>query len=285
MLALAAVWAFTHSSASDPRAAAVTRALTLAGALAARGHGVDLLVCRPHGALEDQVPRDVEVVALEQRSAWAARGLALKSDPGHLGAILGVVVLSPRSSPTLGYLGPLAAALGARRPYALYAATTHMNVEAILALDVDVVVPVPDMSALGQVTDDLTGTAAAEVHRSSIWPHVEERVVDLIRAHRSTIVFANSRRLAERLTARLNEIHSERLGVSDLRESAELLGSPAQAIAQSGASLGAASVLAKAHHGSVSREQRALVEDELKTGRLPARPQIFRGENEIIART
>ena len=141
-------------------------------------------------------------------------------------------------------------------------------------IDVDVVVPVPDMAALGQVTDDLTGKAAGEVNRSSIWPHVEERVVDLIESHRSTIVFANSRRLAERLTARLNEIHAERSGAAGeeraLREEAERLGSPAQAIAQSGASLGAASVLAKAHHGSVSREQRALVEDELKTGRLPA---------------
>ena len=46
--------------------------------------------------------------------------------------------------------------------------------------------------------------------RASIWPHVEERVVDLIEQHRSTIVFANSRRLAERLTARLNEIAAER---------------------------------------------------------------------------
>ena len=137
-------------------------------------------------------------------------------------------------------------------------------------IDVDVVVPVPDMSAMGQVTDDLTGKAAGEVNRSSIWPHVEERVVDLIESHRSTIVFANSRRLAERLTARLNEIHLERQGAGLLREKAERRGSPAQAIAQSGASRGAASMLAKAHHGSVSREQRALVEDELKTGRLPA---------------
>jgi len=139
-------------------------------------------------------------------------------------------------------------------------------------IDVDVVVPVPDMAAMGQATDDLTGKAAGEVNRSSIWPHVEERVVDLIESHRSTIVFANSRRLAERLTARLNEIHSERhsTDLAGLRESAEALGSPAQAIAASGASLGAPPVLAKAHHGSVSREQRALVEDELKTGRLPA---------------
>ena len=74
-------------------------------------------------------------------------------------------------------------------------------------ITVDVVVPVPDMSALGEPTGDLTGAAAGEQQRSSIWPHVEESIVDLIEAHHSTIVFANSRRLAERLTARLNEVY------------------------------------------------------------------------------
>ncbi len=142
-------------------------------------------------------------------------------------------------------------------------------------IDVDVVVPVPDMSALGATTGDLTGKAAGEVARTSIWPHVEERVVDLITSHRSTIVFVNSRRLAERLTARLNEIHAERLGAVDLsavdlRGEAERDGPAAQVMAQSGTALGASPVLAKAHHGSVSREQRALIEDELKTGQLPA---------------
>ncbi|MET0965769.1 MAG: DEAD/DEAH box helicase, partial [Nakamurella sp.] len=137
-------------------------------------------------------------------------------------------------------------------------------------IDVDVVVPVPDMSALGAATDDLTGKAAGEVARTSIWPHVEERVVDLIESHRSTIVFANSRRLAERLTARLNEIHAERLSELELRAQAELAGPAAQVMAQSGTAVGAPPVLAKAHHGSVSREQRALIEDELKTGLLPA---------------
>ncbi len=137
-------------------------------------------------------------------------------------------------------------------------------------IDVDVVVPVPDMSALGAMTDDLTGKAAGEVNRTSIWPHVEERVVDLIEAHHSTIVFANSRRLAERLTARLNEIHAERVDARDLRAEAEEAGPAAQVMAQSGTAAGAPAVLAKAHHGSVSREQRALIEDELKTGILPA---------------
>ncbi len=50
--------------------------------------------------------------------------------------------------------------------------------------------------------------------RRSIWPHVEERVLDLIQAHRSTIVFANSRRLAERLCGRLNELATERAFVA-----------------------------------------------------------------------
>jgi len=133
-------------------------------------------------------------------------------------------------------------------------------------IDVDVVVPVEDMAALGTPTDDLTGAAAGDVRLTSIWPHVEERVVDLISSHRSTIVFANSRRLAERLTARINEIHADRIG-----EPIDEQGPPpAQLMAQSGRSLGAATVLAKAHHGSVSAEQRAIIENELKTGRLPA---------------
>jgi glycosyltransferase involved in cell wall biosynthesis len=107
--------------------------LTLAGALAARGHAVELLVCRPRGALQDQVAPEVKVVALDRSSVWSARMLALRSDPARFGAILGGIVLAPRPSSTLGYLESLAAALGARRPYALYAANTHRNLEALFA--------------------------------------------------------------------------------------------------------------------------------------------------------
>jgi len=92
-------------------------------------------------------------------------------------------------------------------------------------------------------------------------------VLDLIEAHRSTIVFANSRRLAERLTARLNELATERAGAvppPDAKTPAELMG-------QSGSGHPAGDVVvARAHHGSVSREQRALVEEALKAGQLPA---------------
>src|SRR5205807_509888 len=91
-----------------------------------------------------------------------------------------------------------------------------------------------------------------------------ERIVDLIGSHRSTIVFANSRRLAERLCARLNEIAFERRHGPALPDAA----SPAEVIAQSGSSRGAPQVIARAHHGSVSREQRLLIE-ELRYPRNP----------------
>ena len=76
-------------------------------------------------------------------------------------------------------------------------------------------------------------------------------------------MFSNSRRLAERLTGRLNEIYAERVGI-DVPEQTV----PAAMMAQAGASAGVEAILAKAHHGSVSKEQRAQVEDELKSGAL-----------------
>jgi len=145
--------------------------------------------------------------------------------------------------------------------------------------DLDVVVPVPDMAELvdrpaGDEVD-LSGPAAGNLPRPSIWPHVEERIADLISEHRSTLVFANSRRLAERLTSRLNEIWQERVADAesvspDPIERTTSGRPPAQIMAQSGASRGAPAVLARAHHGSVSKEHRAAIEEDLKAGRLPA---------------
>ncbi|UYP17875.1 ATP-dependent helicase [Rhodococcus sp. Z13] len=129
--------------------------------------------------------------------------------------------------------------------------------------DLTVRVPVEDMTELG-VSDPDEESLSPTPQAGSIWPHVEEQIVDLITEHRSTIVFANSRRLSERLTARLNEIHAERLGEEVDREHAPpaQLGSPTETVA------GAPPVLARAHHGSVSKDQRALIEDDLKSGRL-----------------
>ncbi|MEV0374527.1 DEAD/DEAH box helicase [Streptomyces sp. NPDC050636] len=128
--------------------------------------------------------------------------------------------------------------------------------------DLSVVVPVEDMGELGgsPVQEGYTG------EKPSIWPQVEEKIADLVQAHRSTIVFANSRRLAERLCNRLNEIAYERSTGEALPEHH----SPAQLMAEAGAAKGAPALLARAHHGSVSKEQRAQVEEDLKAGRLPA---------------
>ena len=94
--------------------------------------------------------------------------------------------------------------------------------------------------------------------------------MDEILEHRSTIVFANSRRLAERLTARLNEIYEERAVelVETGSRRARSPKPPAAIMAQAGATAGAPPLLARAHHGSVSKEQRATIEDDLKSGRL-----------------
>lgn len=121
--------------------------------------------------------------------------------------------------------------------------------------DLSVRVPVADMTELPSDSDDRPG---------SIWPHVDEAVVDLVLAHRSSIVFANSRRLSERLTARLNEAYAARLGdPQEIRhENPTQLGMPHDV------SHGGSSLLARAHHGSVSKEQRAVIEDDLKSGRL-----------------
>ena len=136
------------------------------------------------------------------------------------------------------------------------APTTIVSPPAAKTFDLSVQVPVPDM---------------ANLENNTIWPDVEERIVDLIEAHRSSIVFANSRRLAERLTSRLNEVHAERSGVElpSACNPGVAGGAPADIMA-SGQAFGAPPLLARAHHGSVSKEQRAQVEDDLKSGRLRA---------------
>ncbi|MFC4945565.1 ATP-dependent helicase [Pseudonocardia sp. GCM10023141] len=139
-------------------------------------------------------------------------------------------------------------------------------------IEVTVEVPVPDLAALderpapGSSDEEVIGSAAGTAQRPSIWPAVERRLLELVRAHRSTIVFSNSRRLAERLTAKLNELAAEEVGEAVVDLDAPF---PAEAVGQSGIGNGAPATVAKAHHGSMSREQRTQVEEELKAGLLP----------------
>jgi len=123
-------------------------------------------------------------------------------------------------------------------------------------LELEVVVPVEDMGRLGEVVDGpVEGNAAAGPVRRSIWPAMHPRLLELILEHRSTIVFVKARRLAERLATRLNELYLE--GES---RAAEAEGRPPPPGRE----------LVKAHHGSISRERRLQIEDELKRGDLRA---------------
>ncbi|HEY4865122.1 MAG TPA: DEAD/DEAH box helicase, partial [Candidatus Dormibacteraeota bacterium] len=110
-------------------------------------------------------------------------------------------------------------------------------------MEIRVEVPVEDMANLDRGASEPppggpTASWVAELPapRRSIWPAIYPRLLELIQEHRSTIVFVNSRRLAERLAARLNELAGEELVL--------------------------------AHHGSIAREQRMLIEDRLKAGLL-----------------
>ncbi|HWE22836.1 MAG TPA: DEAD/DEAH box helicase, partial [Myxococcales bacterium] len=103
--------------------------------------------------------------------------------------------------------------------------------------DLRVEVPVEDMRQIGQLEELPSGPVGGGPSRRSIWPSIHPRLVELIRAHRATMIFVNSRRLAERLAGALNEL--------------------------------AGSEIALAHHGSVAREKRSEIEDRLKKGELP----------------
>ena len=124
-------------------------------------------------------------------------------------------------------------------------------------LNIDVVVPVEDMGDLGRESapgelHSGPATAALAPRRTSIWPSIYPKVLDQILDHRSTIIFCNARRAAERLAAHLNELAQERgIGVDP----------------ETGA---VREELVKAHHGSLAREQRVLIEDQLKRGTLRA---------------
>ena len=103
-------------------------------------------------------------------------------------------------------------------------------------LDLRIEVPVEDMARMGQRDDIPSGPASASGPRTSIWTAIHPRLLELIQSHRSTLVFVNSRRIAERLAAALNELAGE--------------------------------VLVRSHHGSLARPQRIEVEDRLKAGQI-----------------
>ncbi|WP_236788734.1 ATP-dependent helicase [Amycolatopsis sp. GM8] len=217
--------------------------------------------------------RGVETVIVDEVHAVAGtkRGAHLALSLERLDGLLSRPAQRIGLSATVRPVDEVSAFLGGGRPVRV------VQPKPLKTIEVRVEVPVEDMANLDAPSSPLEslplpseggiGTneeiSGAAVQRPSIWPAVEERVLELIREHRSTIVFANSRRLTERLTARLNEL------ATDETELVAGQRFPAEAIGESGLTTGAAPTIAKAHHGSMSREQRTHVEEELKTGRLP----------------
>ncbi|MBH0109781.1 ATP-dependent helicase [Salinibacterium sp. NG22] len=234
--------------------------------------------------------KNVDTVIIDEVHAVAAtkRGAHLALSLERLDALLAKPVQRIGLSATVRPIEEVARFLGGRAP------VTIVHPPSAKTFELSVVVPVPDMTIPGTVASargkasggDGSDDEATPESAASLWPHVEERIVDAILEHRSTIVFANSRRLAERLTARLNEIYDERMSDGSVDGAEVLAGSqasadaaayaapqqpwkpPAQMMAQGGSTMGAAPLLARAHHGSVSKDQRAIIEDDLKTGVL-----------------
>jgi ATP-dependent Lhr-like helicase len=219
--------------------------------------------------------RGVETVIVDEVHAVSGtkRGAHLALSLERLDALLDAPAQRVGLSATVRPVQEVARFLGGSRDVTVVQPPSDKTIE------VDVVVPVEDMADLGQPSGPVTGSAHGAQPRASIWPALEERIVDLIEQHRSTIVFCNSRRTAERLTSRLNEIATERLSAAaDVEADAETSlqadkrGYPAQHPGQGGVGgprADGAVEIARAHHGSVSREQRFSIEEALKSGRLP----------------
>lgn len=218
--------------------------------------------------------RGVETVIVDEVHAVAAtkRGAHLALSLERLDALLDKPAQRVGLSATVRPVSEVAAFLGGARPATVVQPPSDKQIE------VEVVVPVEDMTEMEARPRQEGEEFAPEPTSRSIWPHVEERLFDLIEAHSSTIVFANSRRLAERLCTRLNELAYERehgaetvdLSIWETGPPQPPNRMPAEMMAQAGSGKGAVAEIVRAHHGSVSKEERAQIEEALKSGRLPA---------------
>ena len=213
----------------------------------------DILITTPESlfllltskAREGLVGIDTVIVDEIHAVAGTKRGAHLALSLERLDALLDRPAQRIGLSATVSPVEAVASFLRSDRPARIVAPVSDKQ------WDLQIRVPVDDMAEIGEAAEDFSGSAAGSIARTSIWPHIDEQIVDLIEQHRTTLVFANSRRLAERITAQVNEIALARRQASG--------DGPVDP-----------SPVARAHHGSVSKEQRAIIEEDLKAGRLPA---------------
>ncbi len=121
---------------------------------------------------------------------------------------------------------------------ARYRPVTIVNASEPKRLELRIEVPVEDMAKLGEVQDLPSGAASQGPKRTSIWSAIHPRLLESVRERTSTLIFVNSRRVAERLAGALNELAEENI--------------------------------ARAHHGSLAAPQRSEIEELLKAGKIKA---------------
>lgn len=185
--------------------------------------------------------KTVDTVIVDEVHALAGnkRGAHLALSLERLDALLEKPAQRIGLSATVEPAEEVARFLGGAAPVTIVDPHVHKH------FDVTVEVPVEDMTNPPPPDDPfVTGDSGPNDHRlGSMWPSIERSLYERVVGARSTIVFTNSRRLAERLTAALNKLHAQSAGED-------------------------AAPLARSHHGSVSKEARAEVEEALKSGEL-----------------
>ncbi|NHN90064.1 ATP-dependent helicase [Acetobacter conturbans] len=207
--------------------------------------------------------REVTTVIIDEIHAVAGtkRGSHLALSLERLDRLLSHPAQRIGLSATVRPIDRVAGFLGGAQP------TTVVNPASDRRLELRIIVPVEDMSDI-PATGGAAGAPVQQNQTGSIWPHVTAHILSQIESRRSTIVFVNSRGLAEKLTARLNELYAER-STDQLPEPEEApVHYESSAGGTGGRAAGLPPLIARSHHGSVSKEQRGEIESALKSGEL-----------------
>ncbi|MCG6567150.1 DEAD/DEAH box helicase [Tessaracoccus sp. ZS01] len=211
----------------------------------------------------------VETVIVDEIHAVAGtkRGSHLALSLERLDMLVGRDVQRVALSATVRPIEQVASFLGGDRAVTVVAPPAHKSWDVTVRTAVEDLTDIPDPDAgdgtAGDLLDLLRGGPATN---GSIWPHVERELYDAVKQGRSTLIFTNGRRSAERITGRLNEMWAEENDPDTLPPIPAR--PPAQVMAPVDTVRGAPLVIARAHHGSVSKEQRAEIEGALKSGEL-----------------
>lgn len=206
--------------------------------------------------------RGVETVIVDEVHAVAGtkRGAHLALSLERLDTLLAGSAQRIGLSATVRSVTEVAAFLGGDRP------VTVVNPPATRHPDINIVAPVANLDDVLADNSD-SNDAIHKGREGSIWPRIEAGILDQILRHRSTIVFTNSRGLAEKLTARLNELYLSRQQAFP-ESQAEPVHYDSSTGSTSNRAQGVEEYIARSHHGSVSKEQRAVTEHALKSGEL-----------------